>query len=221
MKIKIAALLFILTGIGILFYPTIAEKYHDKQQEQIVKEWQNSIYNINSGEDAIDEDKTSEVKTLTGEENVASARHEDSILGGYPTAEGLLMIDKIDFMQPILHGATVSHLNTTVASVENTGKVGEVGNYAVAGHRNRTYGRNFNRLDEIAIGDKIQVDNGTEVFEYTVTEKLYVQPEEVQVLDPNGVDKEITLITCHPMVNPTHRIIVKGKIMEPSVASSQ
>lgn len=220
MKIKIVALLFILTGIGILFYPTIAEKYHDKQQEQIVKEWQNSIYNINNGEDALEENKTSEGKTLTGEGDVASNSHEDSILGGYPTAEGLLMIDKIDFMQPILQGATVSHLNTTVASVENTGKVGEVGNYAVAGHRNRTYGRNFNRLDEIVIGDKIQVDNGTEIFEYTVIEKLYVKPEEVQVLNPNGVDKEITLITCHPMVNPTHRIIVKGKIMEPSLASS-
>ncbi len=25
-------------------------------------------------------------------------------------------------------------------------------------------------------------------------------------------DREITLITCHPMVRPTERLIVKGKI---------
>lgn len=221
MKIKIAALLFIVTGIIVLFYPTIVEKYHDKQQEQIVREWQNSINNINNGDDAYDGNNTSEtVKAQTAENESAIEGNENSKLSHYPNAEGILMIDKIDLMQPILHGATVSNLNTTVASVENTGKAGEIGNYAVAGHRNRTYGRNFNRLDEIGIGDKIQVNNGTEIFEYTVTEKLYVKPEEVQVLDPNGVDKEITLITCHPMVNPTHRIIVKGKITDQPVASS-
>lgn len=221
MKMKIVALLLIVTGIVVLFYPTMAEKYHDKQQEKIVREWQNSMHNINNGDDALEESSISEtVKAQIAEDDSASDRNKDSNLSQYPNAEGLLMIDKINLKQPILHGATASNLNITLGSVENTGIAGEIGNYAVAGHRNRTYGRNFNRLDEIVIGDKIQVNNGSETFEYTVTEKLYVKPEEVQVLDPNGVDREITLITCHPMVNPTHRIIVKGKIIDPSVASS-
>ncbi|WP_054956534.1 class D sortase [Paenibacillus dakarensis] len=218
MKIKVAALLLIVTGAVVLFYPALAEKYHDRQKEQIIREWQNSMLNINNGEGAAEGNSASEaVKTETAEDDSASDRVSNL---GHPNAEGILIIDKINLMQPILHGATASNLNITLGSVENTGKAGEIGNYAVAGHRNHTYGRNFNRLDEIVVGDKVQVNNGTETFEYTVTEKLYVKPEEVEVLDPNGVDKEITLITCHPMVNPTHRIIVKGKIIDPSTASS-
>ena len=45
-------------------------------------------------------------------------------------------------------------------------------------------------------------------------EKLYVKPEEVWVLNGNKTDKEVTLITCHPQVNPTHRLIIKGKIID-------
>lgn len=128
--------------------------------------------------------------------------------------EGILKIEKIKFSQPILKGATQNNLNISVASVENTGRAGEIGNYAIAGHRNRSFGRNFNRLEEVEIEDKIVVDIGDSQFEYTVTEKLYVYPEEVWVLYSNKEDKEITLITCHPMKNPTHRLIIKGKILE-------
>ncbi|UNK17569.1 class D sortase [Paenibacillus sp. N3/727] len=221
MKIKITAVLLIVSGIFILFYPTLAEKYHDNQQEKIVREWQNSMQNISNGDEAVEESQKSRIsvsntstanESESSEDDSESKENASSKLSSYPNAEGILMIEKIDLLQPILHGATQKNLNTTVASVENTGRAGEIGNYAVAGHRNRTYGRNFNRLDEIEKGDKIQVNNGEGLFEYTVTEKLYVKPEEVWVLDPNGKDKEITLITCHPMVNPTHRIIVKGKI---------
>lgn len=221
MKIKITAVLLIIFGIFILFYPTLAEKYHDNQQEKIVREWQNSMQNISNGDESVEESQQSQISvsnTSATDESESSVddseskENASSNLSSYPNAEGILTIEKIDLLQPILHGATQKNLNTTVASVENTGRAGEIGNYAVAGHRNRTYGRNFNRLDEIEKGDKIQVNNGEELYEYTVTEKLYVKPEEVWVLDPNGKDKEITLITCHPMVNPTHRIIVKGKI---------
>ncbi|SMF73417.1 sortase A [Paenibacillus uliginis N3/975] len=221
MKIKITAVLLIVFGIFILFYPTLAEKYHDNQQEKIVREWQNSMQNISNGDESVEESQQSRIsvsntsaanESESSEEDSESKENASSKLSSYPNAEGILTIEKIDLLQPILHGATQKNLNTTVASVENTGRAGEIGNYAVAGHRNRTYGRNFNRLDEIEKGDKIQVNNGEELYEYTVTEKLYVKPEEVWVLDPNGKDKEITLITCHPMVNPTHRIIVKGKI---------
>ncbi len=143
------------------------------------------------------------------EEEKAAKQREEYI---QKHMEGMLIIDKIEFRQSILKGATQNNLNISVASVENTGKAGEIGNYAIAGHRNRSYGRNFNRLEEIETGDTIVVDSGEAQFEYVVTEKLYVYPEEVWVLYSNKKDKEITLITCHPMKNPTHRLIIKGKI---------
>lgn len=130
--------------------------------------------------------------------------------------EGVLRIDKINLKLPILTDATVKNLKVSVASIANTGKPGEVGNYAIAGHRNLTYGKNFNRLDEVDLGDIIQVETGSKQFKYIVEDKQYVLPTDVSVLKGNGKDTEITLITCDPMDNPTHRLIIKGKIAEAS-----
>ncbi|NQX64096.1 class D sortase [Paenibacillus qinlingensis] len=128
--------------------------------------------------------------------------------------EGVLSIDKIDLKLPILTGATMDNMKIAVASIANTGKVGAIGNYAIAGHRNLTYGKNFNRLDEVVPGDVIEVDTGSRKYVYSVEEKLVVLPTDVWVLQSNGSNREITLITCDPMVDPTHRLIVKGKLVE-------
>lgn len=128
--------------------------------------------------------------------------------------EGVLSIDKIDLKLPILTGATMDNMKVAVASIANTGKAGAIGNYAIAGHRNLTYGKNFNRLDEVAPGDEIEVETGSQKFVYRVEEKLYVLPTDVWVLQSTESNREITLITCDPMVDPTHRLIVKGKLVE-------
>lgn len=128
--------------------------------------------------------------------------------------EGVLSIDKIDLQLPILTGATMDNMKISVASIANTGKAGAIGNYAIAGHRNLTYGKNFNRLDEVVLGDLIEVDTGSSKFVYKVEEKLYVLPTDVWVLQSKGSNREITLITCDPMIDPTHRLIVKGEIVE-------
>lgn len=223
-NMRIVSVLLIVAGILVLSYPTLAEEYHDYQQQKMVQEWRNSLQNIHNGEDEAVADEhqagqPSNQEMSGGEQETAAAPEADEqalskALVQYPDMEGMLTIEKIDLMLPILHGATDQNMKTTVASIENTGKAGEVGNYAIAGHRNYTYGRNFNRLDEMNLGDAIQVDNGEAQFTYIVTEKLYVKPEDVWVLEGNGQDKEITLITCHPMKNPTHRLIIKGKITE-------
>lgn len=223
---KIIAMLFMFTGIVVLSYPTLAEEYYDYQQQKLVQEWQQSLQSIHNGDDDVlptQEEPVAAVQPaeaanpeVTDETTVAALETEGKELPdfkSYPNMEGILMIDKIDLVLPILHGATDKNMKTTVASIEHTGKAGEIGNYAIAGHRNLTYGRNFNRLDEIQTGDKIGVDDGERVYNYTVTEKLIVKPEEVWVLEGNGSDREITLVTCHPMENPTHRLIVKGKII--------
>lgn len=128
--------------------------------------------------------------------------------------EGVLSIDKIDLKLPILSGATMDNMKIAVASIANTGKAGAIGNYAIAGHRNLTYGKNFNRLDEVVPGDLIEVDTGSNKFVYRVDEKLYVLPTDVWVLQSKDSNREITLITCDPMVDPTHRLIVEGKLVE-------
>ena len=173
-----------------------------------------NVEDIESGSHGDAENVNDSNNTINDNSNEANG---DSILEkvkeNYPI-EGILMIDKIDLKLPILTDATENNMKISVASIKGTGKPGQIGNYSIAGHRSHTYGRNFNRLNEVKAGDLIKVDDGNEQFSYEVTEKLYVKPDEVWVLESNGIDKEITLVTCHPMINPTHRLIIKGKIKE-------
>ncbi|MDR0268096.1 class D sortase [Paenibacillus sp.] len=209
MKVKILSVILIVAGLMMLCYPKLTEMSQNAQQNKLAEQWQMTFQNIGNQDDRTVSDEQQKGDSPISQVKPVSAVSPDPL----GKVEGMLEIDKIDLKLPILHGASKENMKTTLASIENTSKPGEVGNYAIAGHRNRTYGRNFNRLDELAIGDKIDVDTGNQKFEYAVTEKLIVKPEDVWVLEGNGKDEEITLVTCHPMVNPTHRLIIKGKII--------
>ncbi|OAB46320.1 sortase [Paenibacillus glacialis] len=217
MKSRNVSLLFIVIGIIMLCYPKLSEMYENYQQEKLVREWQISLQNIDNGADSsqsINGDVLSDNIVTDNEVNDLYETNVKLDSSNNENMEGILYIKRINLQLPILHGATKSNMKTSVASIVNTGQLGEVGNYALAGHRNRTFGRNLNRLDELEQGDKIQIDNGEDQFEYTVMEKLRVTPEEVWVLEGVGSDRELTLVTCDPMINPTHRLIIKAKIIE-------
>jgi sortase A len=160
------------------------------------------------------ENTTDSLKSITEDNNEASAGAISEKLKEDIGIEGIIKIEKIDLELPILTDATEKNMKISVASIKGTGKPGQIGNYSIAGHRSHTYGKNFNRLNEVEAGDFIIINNGKNQFNYEVMEKLYVKPEEVEVLEGNQTDKEITLVTCHPMINPTHRLIIKGKIKE-------
>lgn len=193
---RIISTLLIFTGIMIICYPKLSEYYYTYKQKEIMKKL-DLIYKNNTERD---EDKT---KLKTNNSNLQESNNNSTCI---------IKIDKINLNQPILQGASQENLSVSIASINTNVRPGQVGNYALAGHRSHTYGRNFNRLAEIEIGDKIKIFDGSQEYVYTVCEKFLVKPEETWVLNSNKVDREITLITCNPMINPTGRLIIKGKI---------
>ncbi|SFM22828.1 sortase A [Paenibacillus sp. 1_12] len=220
---KMVPIVCIVLGVIVLIYPTAIDRYESYQQQQILKQWQDNLKDMDLGAPETETAAESIPTPLPETSTIAISQPEP--LNITPTAakpvpvhyknmEGVLSIDKINLKLPILTNATVANLNLSIASIANTGKAGAIGNYSIAGHRNLTYGKNFNRLDEVAVGDLIEVDTGSKKYTYKVEDKKYVLPEDVWVLKGNGKDREITLITCHPMENATHRIIIKGKMVE-------
>ncbi|MEF3353115.1 class D sortase [Paenibacillus sp. GYB006] len=210
MKVKVMYISIVVIGLFVLFYPDLSERYYDYQQQKLIQSWEESFQNIQQTEEEMDQ------VSETNHDEMMNTSLEDlkSAFSEYENMEGILTINKIVLKLPILQGATQENLKTTLASIENTSKAGQTGNYAIAGHRSHTYGRNFNRLDELEIGDIIDIRNEDSSFQYQVTEKLIVEPQDVWVLEGNDVDKELTLVTCDPLINPTHRLIVKAKLVE-------
>jgi sortase A len=211
--------LLILAGILIMLYPTANEWYNDRQQEKLLETAELSTADSTPQSDL--RSRYAEVTQLLAEESVLDAqvqpqpqeteKPEPEIeVGGKVIA--LIEIDKIDLKLPVLEGATKANMKHAAAHMKETAPLGEIGNAAIAAHRARTTGRLFNRLNEVVVGDVITVKTSDQVFNYEVYDISVVDPSDVSVLDGNDKDKILTLITCDPLVNPTHRLIVHAKL---------
>lgn len=127
----------------------------------------------------------------------------------FPKIIGIMSIPKLDLKVAIGDGSSNGAMRYTVGHFLETAYPGENGNFAVIGHRSYKYGQFFNRLDELEKGDSIGIKSGTRTYEYIVTEKIVVNPEDTWVLKTTA-KATITLITCTPIRIATHRLVVKG-----------
>lgn len=125
---------------------------------------------------------------------------------------GVIKIDKIKVKYPIVEGVKASNLKLAIGHIPGTAALGQSGNCALAGHRNYTFGKYFNRLDEVKEGDIISVSTKKEEFKYKVYEKLVVKPDDVSVIKGGKDDTILTLITCTPIYIATHRLIIHARL---------
>ena len=95
---------------------------------------------------------------------------------------------------------------------------GEVGNFAMAGHRT-TYGKPFNRIDQLKAEDVVLVETKTTWFVYRVTGHQIVEPSRTSVLlpVPDEPDAEptvavLTMTSCHPEFSARQRYVVRAEL---------
>ncbi|MCR8844983.1 class D sortase [Paenibacillus sp. SC116] len=141
------------------------------------------------------------------------AKTKPKLINGIPV-HGTIAVDKIDLREPIVEGATPQSLKVGSGSVVPGRTPGDIGNYVLASHRSLKFGRHYNRLDELEIGDSIRIETADRTFTYTVRSKTVVIPEDLSVLDQHPHERELTLITCDPIDTATHRLIVKAVMEE-------
>jgi sortase A len=120
----------------------------------------------------------------------------------------------------IIEGTQLAQLNLSPGHVPGTQLPGELGNFAVAGHR-VTAGNPFWGLPGLHAGDLVYVDTRYDTYAYQVAEgPAWVAPGDLAVLDPvpghpgkRPGRRLITLITCDPPWTGTHRVIVTGVLV--------
>ena len=121
---------------------------------------------------------------------------------------------------PVLQGTTLDLLGRGVGHYKDSALPGQVGNFAVAGHR-KTHGEPFRYLDEMRAGDLIVVETADTWFTYREDlDPFIVEPTDLGVVAPvpnhSGVrpsQKLITLTTCNPWWASTQRMIVTGTLI--------
>ena len=125
---------------------------------------------------------------------------------------GLMKIPKISLEEAVREGSTDSVLSSALGHMEGTALPGEEGNCCVAGHRNYTFGKYFNRLDEIEEGDLIEIETYDADYIYEVNDIFVVEPTELSVLDEIE-GENLTLITCTPLFIGSHRLIIRAALV--------
>ncbi len=205
---------FILTGLSLLVYPTARQWYFDYRQHQFLVTWAEvqMARALRGPEESV---PTVTATSLESTRGLASCSHLAQDKYVLENMEGVLTIDKINLKIPVLKEDSEENLNISVSHVVGSVRPGEVGNYVIAGHHMRAYGRHFNRLHELAKGDEIKfIGPEDATYVYCVFEILVVKSEDTWVLQSSGGEKLITLVTCDYSQKPSMRLIVRGKLAQ-------
>ena len=125
---------------------------------------------------------------------------------------GVVDIDMINVHLPIGHGTGEDVLQRGVGHVRQTSlPIGGPGTHAVlAGHRGLPTAEMFTRLDEMRVGDTFTITVLNETMTYQVDQINTVLPDDltqIAVVDDRDL---VTLMTCTPYGENTHRLLVRG-----------
>lgn len=131
--------------------------------------------------------------------------------------EGVLMgrveIPRLHLSAIVRQGVDHRTLATAVGHVPSTQGVGDIGNFAIAAHRDTL----FRALKDIKIGDTVKFQAPDHVYTYQVISTQIVKPSNVSVLRPQGDQRLLTMITCYPFYyvgSAPKRFIVTAKLNE-------
>lgn len=133
---------------------------------------------------------------------------------------GFLRIPRLGkgYSVPVVQGVGLDDLARGIGHYPDTARAGQVGNFAVAGHR-ATNGEPFAHLDRMRPGDVVVAETRRRWFTYVVDEIRIVDPTDVWVIDPvpgdpgaEPTEALLTLTTCNPRWASTERLIVFGHL---------
>ncbi|MET8631905.1 class E sortase [Streptomyces sp. NPDC004096] len=132
-------------------------------------------------------------------------------------AFAVMYIPRLGFTwnKPVLENTAVGTLKKGLGHYTGTARLGQRGNFAVAGHR-RTYGDPFKDFPRLRPGDAVVLTDGSTWFTYRIDKGPYkTVPTDVEVIDPvprkSGYARPgryLTLTTCDPEWGHSHRLIV-------------
>lgn len=118
----------------------------------------------------------------------------------------------------VVEGVQLDDIRWAPGHYPSSAMPGEIGNFAVAGHRNPA---TFWDLDRIGAGETVVVETRDTWYVYQVTRNHIVTPDAVEVVAPvpgqpgaEPTEAMLTLTTCHPKWDNNQRLIVHATLVD-------
>jgi sortase A len=126
---------------------------------------------------------------------------------------GEIQVPRLGLSAIVVQGDSAASLRRAVGHLSKSALPGELGNVALAGHRD-TF---FRPLRDIQLGDEIRFKTPEHSFDYLVESIEVVAPNDIQVLEPS-TGHDLTFITCFPFhyVGPApKRFVIRAREVNP------
>lgn len=129
-----------------------------------------------------------------------------------------------DYEVPIVKGFDKGALSRGVGWDPKSEKPGEIGNFAIAGHR-VTHGEPFSKFPKLKKGDLVVVETRRDIFTYrlrnsgkSITVTFETPWPLWRVPEPDGRNKKpterlITMLTCSELFHTNNRSVVIGELV--------
>ena len=186
---RLFGIALILIGIGIIVNVAYKKIVASQKQNELIEAFESQIIEAKK------------------EENSETVNLEP--INGY-TPVAIMEIPSIKLKQPVVDGVTEDVIKYFLGRFPDSAMPGEVGNFAVAGHRVSDFTDAFINLYKVKVGDEVIVTTKDGRYTYEVDSSFIVDPDQVEVLDDADYEK-MTLITC--TIGSKRRVIVTGKLI--------
>ena len=209
---KIIAIIFILLGVLIILYPKISNIIEEKNQTEVIKEYQNKIEKTNDEEKNKAYKKANKYNEMlsVGEENFYN-EYNDILNLENDGVMAYIEIPKISVYLPIYHGTESEVLKNGIGHLQNTSLPvgGNTTHTVLTGHTGFTKSELFTRIDELKMGDEVYIFSLDKKMRYCVYQIKVVLPYEINDLKIIDGKDLLTLVTCTPYGINTHRLLVQ------------
>ena len=213
--------LVFVVGLGILLYPNISDFFNQRNSSKSISEYDETVAQMNDEtRKALFSETESYNTTLQSNPVGRFADMTDEMMEEYKSTLNVdgtgmmcyLKIDKLGLNLPVFHGTTEDVLQKYVGHIEGTSlPIGGKGTHCgLSGHRGLPSAVLFTNLDRMEVGDVFSIIVLGEEHFYQVDQIVTVLPSD---MSPLAIDPEmdyVTLVTCTPYGENTHRLMIRG-----------
>lgn len=217
--ITILLVLVMLTGAGVMAYPTFADWWNSFHQSRAVASYVETVEKMDTADyDRVLAEAEAYNRHLceTGilwnmtEEEAAEYNRQLKVEG--TDIMGYIDIDRVKIHLPIYHGTDEAVLQVAVGHISGTSlPIGGEGTHCVvSGHRGLPSAKLFTDIDKLVEGDVFTLTVLNHVATYQVDQIVTVLPTELEALAIEPGKDYCTLVTCTPYGINTHRLLIRG-----------
>lgn len=141
--------------------------------------------------------------------------YEKSLHVRFAPPLAVLRVPAVGIEAPVLEGTGDNAMNRGVGHIAGSALPGDVGNVAIAGHRDGF----FRALKDVKLGEVVELERQTSAGmrsnQYKVERISVVEPGDVSVVSATN-DAKLTLVTCYPFYfvgAAPQRYVVQAKLI--------